>query len=330
MKVLLDSAVDAFHVGLAQRPNRRKDMAEAAKGLRMPSLSASERASLTRIAEHRERALSLARRGDLDEAVMAMNAARILMSLTRFSATVEPAVQSAHYAAVSYLSYRQGDYARARAEMVNALGETNRMSGDNTTLSARRVHLVHNIMKVDAASGSPTDTLKMGFRILRYLAMGPTEWPSDFGPGPQTKPNPLIAEYQSDKIVETMAGAVESLPEGEYAPYCVETKRLSSWKQPPSPRAWSWLSLKRWQFEGQAQRFLSAAASFLSAGPGATPKLWYAVALDIVVSYREYEPERAGRATETMVSAIVNSPTAPSEVRTRLATCYGAPDSLDR
>ncbi len=326
MKSLLDSAVEAFHTGIVQRPKLGKEVTRAAKGLRMPPLDASDRAILARIAAYRERALSLARSGDLDQAAKAMNAARFLLSLAHFSATVEPLVRSAHYAAVSYLSFRQGHHARARAEMMNALSETDRMSrltGDNATLSARRVHLVHNIMKVDAMSGSPTDTLKIGFGMLRYLAVGPAEWPSDFGPGPQTRPDPLIAEFQSDKIVETMAKAVHSLPDRECAAYCVETRRLANCPRPASPRAWSWLALKRWQFEGQAQDFLSAATSFLSAGPGATPKLWYAVALDVVVSYRKYEPEHARRATEAMVSTMATSPAVPSFVRTRAVKACG-------
>ena len=150
MTALLDAAIDAFHGGIARPPRAVAAAREEAKGSRVVPLGALDRLTLARISAHREKALSLARAGDLDEAAAAMNAARLLMSVARFSANGEAGARTLHYAAISYLSYRRGNFARARAEMVHALRETDRISrqvGDNPLLAARRVHLVHNIMK---------------------------------------------------------------------------------------------------------------------------------------------------------------------------------------
>ena len=188
---------------------------EEAKGSRVVPLGGLDRLTLARISAHREKALSLARAGDLDEAAAAMNAARLLISVARFSANGEAGARTLHYAAISYLSYRRGNFARARAEMVHALRETDRISrqgGDHPHLAARRVHLVHNIMKVDLAARSITDVLQVGFAILRYLAEGPANWPSEFGPGPECRPDPPIARYHTNKIMDTIAEAIEDLP----------------------------------------------------------------------------------------------------------------------
>ena len=323
LRALLDSAVEAFHSGIAQPPKSKSlaKVKEAAKGLHMPPLRALDRVTLARISAHRERALSLARSGDLEAAATAMNAARLLMSLAHFSPKAEAIAQTSHYAAISYLSYRRGDYARARNEMVRALRETDRISrltGDNPLLAARRVHLVHNIMKVDVAARLIADVPQMGFAILRYLTEGPAEWPSDYGPGPQRMPDPLIARYHSNRIVETIAEAVEASPDQERSAYHPEIKRLANCPQPPSLRAWSWLSLKRWQIEGKIEEFVGKAASFLSKGPGTTPTLWYAVALDILVLYARHEPDHVRKTTAAMVATMATSSAVPSFVRTKV------------
>ena len=324
LRALLDSAVAAFHSGIAQ-PSKSKSLAkirEAAKGLHMPPLRALDRVTLARISVHSEKALSLARSGDLDEAATAMNAARLLMSLAHFSPNAEAVAQTSHYAAISYLSYRRGDYARARDEMVRALRATDRISrltGDNPLLAARRVHLVHNIMRVDVAARLIADALQLGFAILRYLAGGPAEWPSDHGPGPQGMPDLPLALYHSNRIVETIAEAVEASPDQErIIAYHSEIKRLTNCPQPPSPRAWSWLSLKRWQIEGRTEEFVGKAAEFLSKGSGATPTLWYAVALDVLVLYTRHEPDHARKATAAMVATMATSSAVPAFVRTKV------------
>ena len=326
MRALLDSAVEAFHAGITQQPTRRaslKEEEDAARELLLMPFSASDRVTLARISVRRERALSLARSGDLDEATKVMDSARLLMSLAQFSARAEPVARTAHYAAVSYLSYRRGDYARARQEMEEALRETDRisdMTGDNATLSARRVHLVHNIMRVSAAAGSTAEVPRLGFAVLLFLADGPAEWPSGFGCGPVTKPDSVATEHQSNKIAETIAEAIEALSEAECQTYSAATKRLMDCPQPPAPRVWAWLSLMRWQFENRTEEFLSEAAPFLRSGPGATPILWYAVALDVLESSREHTTKARMRATEAMVSAMLTSSATPSFVRTRVAS----------
>lgn len=322
MTSLLHSAVEAFHTGIAARTTQTAsldEVDEAAKGLHLAPLDASDRVTLRRISWYRERALSLARSGDLDEADKVMNATRVLISLAPFSANAQPYARTAFFAAASYLSYCRGEYARARGEMVDALRETNRIAdliGDTAALSARRVHLVHNVMKVDAASGAAGDVLRIGFPLLRYLAEGPGVWPPGCGPGPETRPDPHIAEYQSNRIVETIAEAAESHSGRECRAFCVETKRLADCRQPPSRRSWAWLRLKRWQFEGRAEEFLKGAASFLIAGPGAAPKLWFAVALDVLVLYWKHEPGEARKVTALMVNTMATSPGVPSFVRT--------------
>ena len=324
LRALLNSAVKAFHSGIAHPPDSRSlaKVEEAAKGLHMPPLSALDRVTLARISAHRERALSLARSGDLEEAATAMKAARLLMSFAHCSPNAAAVAETSHYAAISYLSYRRGDYARARHEMVRALRATDRISrltGDNPLLAARRVHLVHNIMRVNVAARLIADGLQLGFAILRYLTEGPAKWPSDYGPGSESMPHPLIALYHSNKIVETIAEAVEGSPDQERIIAChPEIKRLTNCPQPPSPRAWSWLSLKRCQIEGRTEEFVGNAASFLSKGPGTTPTLWYAVALDILVLYARHEPGHARKTTAAMVATMAASSAVPSFVRAKV------------
>ena len=324
MRALLNSAVEAFYRGIDRQPTKTalfNGAEEAGKALLVLPLDASDRAALGSVSGHRERALSLARSGDLDEATTAMNAARLLISLAHFSANAEPVARTAHYAAVSYLSYRRGDYDRARQEMEEALRQTDRISqltGDNALLSARRVHLVHNIMKVDLASGTIPQVPRTGFAMLRFLAEGPSGWPLEFGPGPETRPDPPVAEYQSNKIVETVAEAAWPVSDRERRACWAETKRLVGCPQPPSGRAWAWLSLRRWQLERQSEEFLTEAASFLEAGPETTPKLWYAVALDVLEFCQDHQPDEAPRAMEAMATTIATSPFAPDFVRARV------------
>ena len=326
MRTLLNFAVEAFHRGLNQMPLEPpafKDAERVAKRLVLEPCPASERAVLARIRLCTQRALSLARRGQLDEATSALKSAQLLMlSLAHPSATSRAVARTTWLAAASYLSYRGGEYAQARMEMLEALRETDcvsKLTGDNAALSARRIHLLHNIMKVDFASGLTTEVPRIGFAVLRYLAEGRAQWPSDFGPGPQIRPDPLAAEYQSNKIVETIAEAFDALADRECKVYGRETNRLVDCPRPPSSRAWAWLSLTHLQFMGRTEEFLREAGLFLREGPGVTPKLWYAIALAVLVSYRKHEPVEAPGATEAMVKTLATRSTVPSFVRTRVS-----------
>ena len=203
--------------------------------------------------------------------------------------------------------------------MVHALRETHRISrqvGDNPLLAARRVHLVHNIMKggsrgaVDhrCPSGRIRDSPLLG-RGARGLAIR-------IGSGPECRPDPPIAR--------------EELPAQKRGDYDPEIKRLASCPQPPSPRAWDWLSLKRWQIEGRIREFLGEAVPFLNKGPGTTPNLWYAIALDVLVLCSTQEPSRTQRAPmAAMATTMLTSSAVPPFVRTqvdRLAFHHGRCD----
>ena len=248
-------------------------------------LTPADQIALAKLTAPRERALALARSGQHDAAAASMKVAGLLLTFARFSREGRAYAQTLHHAADSYLLFRTGHHAEARARMLAAIDATAQLGtwwGDSEFIACRRVHLAHNVMRVDVASGATGDATRLGAELLSVLgSTGVTGSTSDPRARLTAPTDARVAELFYNFVMETIAELLAALPASE-AGAVVRSLSLT----PPSAdrrawRGWTWLAIKAAALSDDPSHFLTAAEPFLRAGRQTTPSLWYAVALDL-------------------------------------------------
>lgn len=294
-RALLARAVDAFRKGYA--PAGAAPLAGATEGQLSEELREymyarlvrSDHASLAEAGRIREHALALGRAGRQEEAEATMKLARSFLWVAGLSSLGRVASDTFQQAAESYLSYRRGDYADASARITAAVDATDRLAaawGESFFTTGRRVHLLHNQVKLEARRGAMRDAVRLGAGILAYLA-GSTAVPAVPALAPSASAlDPVIAHRYSNFVGGTIAEVLAVVPDAE----AKELLALLGGVEPVGPaaaaRAWAWLPLKSAALAADPRAFLEAAAPFLRAGTRRAPVFFYAVALDVVRAAR--------------------------------------------
>jgi hypothetical protein len=289
--VLLARAVEAFAEGRTARgtpaPGGLTDaqLNEQLLAYVYENLPQADQQALGRVSGVRERALELGRAGEQKEAEGTMKMCRFLLSASRLSPLGRAAADTLQQAAESYLSYRRGDFADASARMTLAIEATDRLAdawGEGPFTTGRRIHLLHNLMRVDARRGAPREAMALGTGILANLA-GESAGPSLAAldrPTPELEA--VIAEGFFGVVAATAAEVLAMVPDAEAKELLAPLAGMASERSVAGTSSWSWIALKSAALAGEPRAFLEGAAPFLRAGRGRTPVLWYAVALDVL------------------------------------------------
>ena len=306
---LLSGALAAFRAGRDAGAG-----AQAAAGERRPApqpgpLPAADRAQIDRLAVPRERALALARGGKLPAAAAQMQGARLLLSLARLSPAGAAYARTMHEAAESYLSYQHGDHADAYARMTAALDATERLAaawGECEFIACRRIDLAHNLMRVEVRRGAAREAMRRGAGLLERIAGG-SRGEDGMDPG--------IAAALFDLVAATTAELLAPLAAEDARDLLAPLARLRAQGGGPSPRAREWLALRAAAAEDDPRPFLRAAPSFLRAGRGSAPALWYSVALELLHLQRTLDPHGGSAAVEEIAAELAAGPRAPACMR---------------
>ena len=284
-------------------------------------LSVPDRAALELLAPSRESALVHARGGRAVEARQAMTLARFTLSVARLSDTGREYARSLHRAAESYLYFRSGQYADAHERMVDAMTSTERMAdvwGDIEAVVSRRIHLAHNLMRVEAASPALGDAGARGLALLGQIDALSRSTAGDAGSAAPPFDQSML-ELHFDGVTETLA---ETLV-GAASP--VLQPALASLADSPvrSGRIWrgrEWLAIKSVALEPATRPFLQAAVPFLRVGRGTAPTLWYAVAYDLLQVATRTCTSRARDAVGEIASELMEGRRIPTRIRLAAAS----------
>ena len=293
-RALLSRAVDAFREGgRAAAPAPPGQTNEQINGELLAyvyaSLTRADHPSVAKVAGICERALELGRAGRQEEAEATMKLARFFLSVAGFSTLGRAAADTLHQAAEAYLSYRGGDFGDASARLAAAVEATDRLAdawGESRFTTGRRVHLLHNLMKVEARRGASREAATLGAGILGHLvgsSAGPC-LPVLARPAPALER--AIADRFCDVVAATVAEVLAEVPDAEAKELLGLLAGVAPGETPTAARAWAWLPLKAAALDDDPRCFLEGAAPFLRAGRGRAPVLWYAVAFDVVRAAR--------------------------------------------
>jgi len=261
-------------------------------------LSAEDIERFRRSVAPRERALRASRSGENAAAEQAMREARSALGLEQMSIEARLLMISIHQAAESYLDYREGRFEQSRTALLKALDATHALQGAHgyTFLEPRRIHLVRNLLHMEARRGRLDEALNLGVNLLSYLEGNTAAWPL-----PESQCTAAIPPMSDDMRAAAFDDVMESLAE-VLAPETPETRRrlerFTPHLQPGASAACArfarphqWLRLRWLAAQERDAEFLSEAHGFLAEGRGSTPSLWFAVVLEL---YRLSERLGAG------------------------------------
>lgn len=284
-------------------------------------LSAPDRAALELLAPSRESALAHARGGRAVEARQAMTLARFTLSLARLSDVGREYARTLHRAAESYLYFRTGQYTEAHERMADAMTSTDRLAdawGDIEAIVSRRIHLAHNLMRVEAAAPALGDAVSRGLALLGHIdaLAGKTG-----GGSGSTAPSfdPAMLELHFDGVAETLAEAFVD----DASPASLTALASLQDSSAGAGRIWrgrEWLAIKSMALEPATGGFLRAAVPFLRIGRGTTPTLWYAIAYDLLLLATRTRTSRARDAVGEIASELMVGPRIPTRIRLAAAS----------
>lgn len=317
---LLARALDAFHEGRTAAAPPRAGLTDGQLNEELLAyvygrLPATDHASLARLGGAREQALSLSRAGKQEEAEATMKLARFLLSVAGFSPLGRAAADTLHHAAEAYLSYRRGDFADANARMAASVAATDRLAdawGESLFTTARRVHLLHNQMKVEARRGARREAVTLGAGVLAHLAGCSSHPGIPTLARPASALDPVIAIGLCDTVAATVAEALVGIADAEAKELLGLFAGVVPHGAATEARAWGWLPVKSASLADDPRGFLEAAAPFLRAGRGRAPVLWYAVTLDVVRAARKLGPGAVPDGVAEIEAMLSTGPRVPT------------------
>lgn len=280
-------------------------------------LTPADRAALRRVGEYRETALASSRVGEQAVAEGTMKAARLVLGLAGLTPLARAAADTLQHAADAYLSYRAGRFDEAKARMEAAIRATDVLAdawGESRFTASRRIHLFHNIMRVDVRQGDPAAAMALGRPLLARLAGAPFDGALAALERDGPPIDAQVAVGFCNAIAASVAEALAPLSAAEAAALLGDPLPPAANPAVREAAGWGWLALKHAALADGPVRLLETAAPFLRAGPGRTPVLWCAAALELL------------RAAETLDAAGYAD--GISEIAAALAAARRLPQAL--
>lgn len=268
----------------------------------------------------REEGLRASRGGDQAQAAARIGDARRILDDAVLTPSARLLAESLHSSAVAYLRYREGDQAEARRHLDDSIALSNALWDEHgfRGAEARRLHLAHLIVRVEARGGvDPWEVVQTVCRLWDYLEGNTATWP--FAPYARSgaEVNLLMAALMLNEIVTELAVLLAEHPELETAALDL-LQREQCARHPAGPYPFSyaraWLTARQALQGEDPAAALEEAGHFLGVVDGPRPLLWQSVVRDTVRLCRTL-PGTAGRAAEILAAGALPDHTVPDCLR---------------
>ncbi|MFK0730076.1 MAG: hypothetical protein HEQ35_29440 [Gloeotrichia echinulata IR180] len=292
---LLQTTLDSYRQGCAKSskitPDISQNLAEQKlQTLIQSRLSTTDRQIITKFAYARIQGLNAVRQGDLIEAERAFKQARIPLETNKLSHEGSLLYKSLLEQSQSYLDYRQGDFDQARDRVLEAIKNDVVLEEEYgyEILFLHRIHLVHNLVRIEARNMSFKDAIKLACNILKYLqgASDNLPIPVSWGSERVTRQSPehIAAMFGAitSEVAIILAGQKPQIAHELYAIISNDIQLETNNKSYCYRSAFSWLVVKQAFINGDFTSFLKLASDFLALGPAEIPLLWYAIIIDLL------------------------------------------------
>ncbi|MBW4562722.1 MAG: hypothetical protein KME32_16550 [Mojavia pulchra JT2-VF2] len=287
---------------------------------------------ISKFVNARLRGLNAARQGNLMAAECAFIEARIPLQLNKFSLEGSLLYESLLEQSQSYLDYRRGDFDKARNRIFKAIANDVVLEEKYgyEILFLHRIHLAHNLVRIDAQRKCFQGALELACQILSYL-----EGVSELLPIPGIWGYELVAR-QSPELVAVMFAEITSevaiilagqnrqlarhLFAVSFAYFHLETDDYRHCH----PQAYFWLLIKQAFLNNDFATFLGRASNFLAFGRADTPVLWYATLIDLITLCDEFALPDSELVRREVASSMVTWEKLPQKFSSLLCNCANA------
>jgi hypothetical protein len=292
---LLQTTLDSYRQGCAKfsgiTPENAQYLAEQElQTLLMSRLSLTDQQIITKFAYARIKGLNAVHQGDLIEAEGAFQQARIPLETGKFSAEGSLLYKSLLEQSQSYLDYRRGDFDQARERVLEAIKNDAVLEEEYgyDILFLHRIHLVHNLVRIDARSMSFKDAIELACNILNYLQGSSNNLPIPVSWGNERvnrqSPEHIATMFAAiiSEIAIILAGQKRHMAHELFAIISNSIQLENNHESYCYPSASSWLLVKQAFINHDFTNFLKLASDFLALGCADTPLLWYATIIDLL------------------------------------------------
>ncbi|BAZ52078.1 hypothetical protein NIES4103_47370 [Nostoc sp. NIES-4103] len=292
---LLQTTLDSYRQGCTKSseitPEFSQNLVEQKlQTLIQSRLSLTDKQIITKFAYARIQGLNSTRQGDLIEAERAFKQARIPLERNELSAEGILLYNSLLEQSQSYLDYCRGNFDQARERILEAIRNDVILQEEYgyEILFLHRIHLVHNLVRIEARKMHFKDAIKLACNILNYLqgASDNLPIPVSWGSEAVTRQAPeyiavLFAAIISE-IAIILSGQKRQIAHDLFMIISHDLQLENNHKSHCYPSAYSWLFVKQAFINSDLTNFLKLASDFLALGRADIPLLWYATIIDLL------------------------------------------------
>jgi hypothetical protein len=201
--------------------------------------------------------------------------------------------------AETYLHYKLKEYRRAREFVLHtsALDQTLVTDFGFSPMSARRLQLGHNLLRIHARLGERRDVVHLAGAFLDYLELRVESLPE-----PLACPRAFLAcvpetilDYYFDKfcgvLALVLAGSTDESTAALFRPLAHHAGPNGCQGDGFGAHGHAWLYGKQLAMRGEIEAFLVRATDLLQVGKMSEPTLWFATIIEVVGFYRSLGPE---------------------------------------
>lgn len=253
-------------------------------------LSLTDQLLMGRSANARSQGLIAARRGQLVTAKQLFAKARAPLQSGKLSPEGSLLHKSFLEPAEAYLDYRCGDFDRARMRISEALAIDVVLEEEYgyEILFIHRLHLVHNLVRIEARCICFDRAIELACQLLSYLKGAsevlplPVPWGSERVARLPPELVAVIFAQVTNEVALILAGKNRQLARDLFAVVVRHMQLQADGNCHPYPRAHVWFLVKQAFVSNDVATFLEIASHFLAEGRADTPLLWYATVIDLV------------------------------------------------
>ena len=238
----------------------------------------------------RSQALSAARANEIDRGLDAMRHAEAAVDRRALTRAGRLVAHTLNEAAAAYVDYRAGRYAEAWRRTEDALASTNALQDECAFphMTQRRVHLVTNLVHMEARRGNAEAAIALAWPLLGYIEGDTSAFPLPAlrGGPPSEEIDDASRRAMADSLTSEMALALGA--DRARAEELLRAGRVHAASPALRPRcstlerAHEWIRLQCAIVDGDVAAFLAGAALFLGAAHGRGRSLWRAVLADVL------------------------------------------------
>lgn len=283
-----------------------------------------DRPVLVRCGHYLNKARASAAAGETEAACLFFLKARLSAESKDLSAEGRLRAKTELAANEAYLEYCFGHFERAKQSLLVSMeaGQQMEQRFNSPFFHLHRIHLVNNMVKVEAAAQNLHGAMELAASVLLYLQQKaenlpvPGNWGSCYFREIPSDAIRFLTAQTTGEIAVALAGLPPSVVKKALQILLSRVKideLCDSWQ--PEISAWLRLKLLMADDEAQYAAYFARCIPYFSQGPGCTAGLWYLTALDVAAVCQPFHDSESSRLKQDIIADLRRMTHLPRRVR---------------